>query len=91
MFNDRKMKVELRVTIRIYKLLAWVFVIIYIPYIIYDDFVLLRKVDSFGKAAAVFLLQLVYMMILLVGFSFYYWLLALIILYVRKWNRPNIS
>lgn len=72
---------HIRTALRIYKWAAIIFLIAYIIYIIYDDYVLFKKISSLSELGMDLLFELLYLTVYFSGFSFYYWVIALFVIF----------
>lgn len=70
-----------RTALRIYKWTAIIFLIAYIIYITYDDYGLFKKISSLSELGMGLLLELLYLTVYFLGFSFYYWVITLFVIF----------
>lgn len=70
----------LRIALRIYKWAAMLFLIAYIIYIIYDDYVLIQKISSLAELGTFMTVQCLYLIVYSLEFSFCYWLASILII-----------
>lgn len=69
----------MNVALKLYKWASLLYLAVYVPYIIYDDYIFIKKISSLGEAGDFLLFQVFYLIVYFIGFSFYYWLIAMAI------------
>jgi hypothetical protein len=74
------MKEYFSTALRIYKWGAIVFLLAYTVYIIYDDYVLLTKVSSLADFGMALGLEVMYLSMYFLAFTFYYFIAAVVII-----------
>lgn len=83
----------LRIALRLYTQLSIVFVVGYVIYIIYDDYVLFQDIDSFSDLGIPILFGLIYLAIYFLAFTFCYIGIALVVILgaiaLRKFGLKN--
>ena len=81
-------KIDLKFAFKLYKWILIICLIIYIPYIIYDDFNLFKKFETVSQVGMSILFNIFFLLVYFLGFSFYYWIIALLII---KFKKPILS
>ena len=79
------MSKRLPAVLRIYGRLSLVFVVLYAPFIVYDDLVLIRRITSSSEFGLFLLVELMGMFVYFLVFTGFYWSAALVVLLGRKW------
>jgi len=80
MVKKKLMSSYLEYAFRVYKRLTIIFLSVYIIYIIYDDYVLIDKISSLSDLGTFLLFQSLYLIAILLGFTFYYLMATLLII-----------
>ena len=80
MGKNKRASSYLELALKIYIRLAIIFLFVYIIYIIYDDYVFIEKISSFSDLGLFLLLQALYLIAILLGFTFYYLILTLLVI-----------
>ena len=81
------MKSAFKTAARIFKYASWLFVILYCGYIVYDDFIFMERISGLSDFFLFVGIQLIYLLVYFTGFSFYFWFIALIVVFI--YVRPN--
>ena len=86
------MKSAFKTAAKIFKYASWLFVILYCGYIVYDDFIFIERISGVSDFFLFVGIQLVYLLVYFAGFSFYFWLIALIVIfiYVRIYKKRTL-
>lgn len=78
-----------KIALRYFKYAAMLFLISYSIYIIYDDYVFIKKISSFSDFVSTLAVELWWLMSYFIGLSIYYWLIAsAVILIYHKLYKP---
>lgn len=64
-----------------YKWISVIFLVGYVIYIIYDDYIFVDKIYSLSDLGTFLLIEFMYLFVYFLGFSFYYWLISLLIIF----------
>ena len=80
MGKNKRASSYLELALKIYIRLTIIFLFVYIIYIIYDDYVFIEKISSFSDLGLFLLLQALYLIAILLGFTFYYLILTLLVI-----------
>ena len=81
-------KIDLKCAFKLYKWISIICLAVYIPYIIYDDFNLFKKIETIYEAGISILFHILFLLVYFLGFSIYYWIIALLII---KFKNPILS
>jgi hypothetical protein len=73
------MKNSFKKTLKIFKYLAMIFSVVFWIYMIYDDFIFIEK---YGLRLAYIGLWFLWYFVYLLGFAFYFWVIASIIILI---------
>ncbi|MBA4053680.1 MAG: hypothetical protein C0490_03115 [Marivirga sp.] len=71
----------LKIAIRFYQWIAIISLTGYIIYIIYDDYIFIEKISSLSDLGTFLLFQFLYLIAFFLGFSFYYWMISLFVIF----------
>ena len=71
---------HLSLALRIYIRLTIIFLSVYVIYTIYDDYVLIEKITSSADLGKFLLFQALYLIALLLGFTFYYLIATVLVI-----------
>ena len=80
MGKNKRASSYLELALKIYIRLTIIFLFVYIIYIIYDDYVFIEKISSFSDLGMFLLFQSLYLIAILLGFTFYYLILTLLVI-----------
>jgi hypothetical protein len=64
----------LSTALRLYKGLSLAFLAVYVPLVVYDDFVFIEKISSISALGDFLWVELVWFVVYFFGFSLYYWI-----------------
>lgn len=76
------MKSAFKTAAKIFKYASWLFVILYCGYIIYDDQIFIKQISDLSDFNLFMKTQLMYLLLFFTCFMFYYWVAALVIIFL---------
>jgi hypothetical protein len=76
------MKNSLKIAVKYFKYVAVLFLISYSTYIVIDDYVFIKNISSFSDLGECLAAESMWLLAYFLGFSFYYWVAAFIIVFV---------
>lgn len=70
--------------LKFYKYGALLFIIIYCIYLVVDDYVLFKYINGVSGLFTFLSFQIVYLVFCFIGFSFFYWVIALLVIFITR-------
>ena len=81
---------SLKLVLKYYKYVSLICVVAYCIYIVIDDYVFIERISNLSELGVFIGFQALLLLVYFVGFSFYFWLIAIIVIYIYHKVRTVI-
>jgi len=76
------LKSSFKIALKYFKYAAILFLTSYSIYIVYDDYIFIKKITDFAGFGQFIGLELMWLLVYFLGFSFYYWLTTCVVIFI---------